>query len=62
MAKGLHCTQGNMAAGKANAAKVPIANQVYHLAQELVSLSKVIPNEILLRLIAIVDSVNPVAP
>jgi hypothetical protein len=62
LAKGLHCIQGTTAAGTANIAKVAIAKYTKRLSQPSVNRSKVIPNEILLRVVATVDIVSRDAP
>lgn len=62
LANGLHNTQGIIAVGSANMDSVMIENQTYNRDQESVNRIKVIPNEILLRFIARVETVSPVAP
>lgn len=62
LASGLHCTHGMIVVGIAKIAKVEIAKYTTSLIHPSVNRSKVIPNEILLRAIAIVYIVSSAAP
>jgi hypothetical protein len=62
LTRGLHSTHGKTTTGTANAANVMIAYQKNIHALPLVSLGRVAPSEILLRLIANAEKVKPVAP
>jgi hypothetical protein len=62
LVNGLHRTQGSTPAGTAKMKRVAMAKHTYALINPSVSRNSVTPNEILLSVMAIRETVRPVAP